>query len=103
MNATKAYESGFEDGQDRAMDAANEIDGEGHRLTDKELREEIESWFGDGQEEADAALLNALSGPDLAEALGVSEQAEEDRGPEFSEACREYNRGWRDGALAVLS
>jgi hypothetical protein len=91
---SKAYRSGYNDGETRVTDELTIGDPDV-----RASREDVESWFAAGQEEADSGLINALNGQDLADELGITLRQCESRGPAFREACRDYNAGYRSGAI----
>lgn len=100
---TKAFLSGQKDGAARVMDDC--IMNSPQRLP---TRAEVETWFANGQEEADGALLNALGyGAELAAVLGLEIGEDEDELDRnevvFLAACEQYNEGFREGALSAAS
>lgn len=83
MTNRVAFESGKSDGADRVQ--------EDRRSSGKTPN--VSEWFGIGGETADTALINALSGVDLARALGITVEQLEERGTDFDAACADYNAG----------
>lgn len=77
-NQSKAYRDGYSDG------LAWDLDG---FACVEDVQTETEGW--------DSATINAVGRSKCAEKWGVSEE-----GPEWDQACHEYNRGAHVGACA---